>query len=204
MELKIIYGKSGSGKSSYIFKYIKDIIKNPQKIYIITPEQFSFTAERNLLDSVNGATINAEVLTFSRMAYRCINEVGNNLNNIAPFGKLILIYNLLDKMKGNLTFLGKNMQNIEVIDKTLTEFKKHNISLDKLKGVIGNVEDKYLFAKLEDMYNVYNEYENSIKEKFLDEDDVLTILADNLKNTNSFKDSVICIDEFARIYSTGI
>jgi len=75
MELKIIYGKSGCGKSTYLFKYIKDIIKNPQKIYIITPEQFSFTAERKLLEEVEGAVINAEVLTFSRMAYRVIKEI---------------------------------------------------------------------------------------------------------------------------------
>ncbi len=197
MKLKIIYGKSGSGKSTYLFRYIKDIIKNPSKIYIVTPEQFSFTAERNLLEEVRGAAINAEVLTFSRMAYRVMKDIGGNLNTIAPFGKLVLIYNILDKMKGNLKFLGKNMQNMEVIDKTLTEFKKHNISLDKLKNAIDNTEDKYLLAKLEDMYEIYGAYENSINAKFLDEEDILTILADNLKNTDIFKDTVICIDEFA-------
>ena len=75
MKLKIIYGRSGSGKIKYLFKYIKGIIKNPQKIYIITPEQFSFTAEKKLLEEVGGAAINAEVLTFSRMAYRVINTI---------------------------------------------------------------------------------------------------------------------------------
>ena len=43
------------------------------KIKFITPEQFSFTAERKLMDTLKeGAVINAEVLTFGRMAYRVI------------------------------------------------------------------------------------------------------------------------------------
>ena len=48
MSLKIIYGKSGTGKSEYIFKEIAKKIEDNQKekIYVITPEQFSFTAEK--------------------------------------------------------------------------------------------------------------------------------------------------------------
>ena len=67
MSLQIIYGRSGTGKSEYIFKQIaKKIEKNTKrKIYIVTPEQFSFTAEKKLLSSISGsAVINAEVLTF--------------------------------------------------------------------------------------------------------------------------------------------
>ena len=77
MSLKIIYGRSGTGKSTYIFNEIAKKIENKlkRKIYIITPEQFSFTAEKKLMDSVKTkAVIDAEVLTFNRMAYRVIQE----------------------------------------------------------------------------------------------------------------------------------
>ena len=76
MPLRIVYGKSGSGKTEFIFKEINEKKENKEKnkIYIITPEQFSFTAERKLLEVTKGACINAEVLTFSRMAYRVIKE----------------------------------------------------------------------------------------------------------------------------------
>ncbi len=197
MKLKIIYGKSGSGKSTYLFNYIKNIISNPQKIYIITPEQFSYTSERKLLESTNGAAINAEVLTFSRMAHRVITETGNNLKNIEPFGRSMLIYDILDNKKKELKFLGKNMQNVEVIDKTITEFKKHNITETNLGKAIDNLEDEYLKIKLKDVENIYNAYEEKIKEKFLDENDVLSILAENIKNTDMFNDAVFLIDEFA-------
>ena len=64
MSLKIVYGKSGTGKSSYIFNEIaKKIQNNNKKIYVITPEQFSFTAEKKLLDSIESVSVlTAEVL----------------------------------------------------------------------------------------------------------------------------------------------
>ncbi len=124
MKLKIIYGKAGSGKSTYLFNYIKDIISNPQKIYIITPEQFSFTAEKKLLEVTGGAAINAEVLTFSRMAHRVVNETGNKLSNIEDFGKSMLIYDILDEKKNDLNLLGKNMQNVEIVRKNNYRTKK--------------------------------------------------------------------------------
>lgn len=73
MSLRLIYGRSGTGKSSYMYQEIKNRINKEKKIYIITPEQFSFTAERKLMDSIGtGSVINTEVLTFGRMAYRVI------------------------------------------------------------------------------------------------------------------------------------
>ena len=51
MSVKLVYGRSGTGKSNYIFEKIKRDIDNGRKKYIITPEQFSFTAEKKLLDN---------------------------------------------------------------------------------------------------------------------------------------------------------
>ena len=55
MGLRIVYGKSGSGKSKFIYDEINDRINSGEnnKIYIITPEQFSFTAEKKLLENIN-------------------------------------------------------------------------------------------------------------------------------------------------------
>lgn len=76
MGLRFIYGTAGTGKTTYCFNEIKNRINEQNKIYIITPEQFSFTAEKKLLENLpNNSAINAEVLTFNRMAYRVFNEV---------------------------------------------------------------------------------------------------------------------------------
>lgn len=77
MSLRLIYGRAGTGKSQFCFDEIRKRIKEEKKIYVITPEQFSFTSEKKLLDSLeNEAVINAEVITFNRMAYRVMSEVG--------------------------------------------------------------------------------------------------------------------------------
>ena len=205
MELNIIKGKAGSGKSTYLFQKVKEIIDKNSKIYIITPEQFSFTAERKLLEELQrNSAINAEVLTFSRMAYRVINENGKSLKNIEGFGKSMLIYNILEDTKKELQFLGKNMQNIEVIERSITEFKKHNITKEKLQSITEKLDDEYLKAKLEDMSKIYTKFQEKIEEKVVDEDDTLTYLARNIQNTKMFCNSVILIDEFVRFYSTRI
>ncbi|MCI8482162.1 MAG: hypothetical protein HFJ27_03645 [Clostridia bacterium] len=71
MGLRLIYGKAGSGKSQYCLNKIKENIDNPNKIYMITPEQFSYMQERKMLDVLTtNAVMKAEVLTFARMAHR--------------------------------------------------------------------------------------------------------------------------------------
>lgn len=205
MGLSIIYGKSGSGKSSFLFKKVKEKIAGAQKIYIITPEQFSFTAERRLLiEGASGAAINAEVLTFSRMAYRVMAEIGSPLKRVEGFGKSMLIFDILESSKGELRFLGKNLQNVEVAERSITEFKKHNITENRLFEISKNIDDKYLRAKLEDMSLIYSKFQEAIQNKFLDENDSLYFLAENIKNSSTFDDSIIFIDEFVRIYSAGI
>ncbi len=79
MSLQIIYGTAGTGKTSYLFEQIQKNIKEKshRKIKMITPEQFSFTAEQKLLEtSPSKSILQAEVITFARMAYRILNEVG--------------------------------------------------------------------------------------------------------------------------------
>ena len=79
--MNIIYGRSGSGKSEYIYNKIKEDIDICEKTYIITPEQFSFTAEQKLLEKMeNGATTKVEVISFERMAYRVIKELFGEKN----------------------------------------------------------------------------------------------------------------------------
>ena len=198
MGLRFIYGRAGTGKSEYCFNEISKIIDGPNKIYIITPEQFSFTAEKKLLEAVNRkAVINAEVLTFNRMAYRVINEVGKEEKEpISDSGKAMIIYNIIEENINELKFLGKNYQNIEVASRIITELKKHNIKVSDILNAKNEIQDIYLQTKLNDIYIIYNEFENRIQNSFLDENDLLTILAQKLDETESFKNTIIYIDEF--------
>ncbi len=199
MSFRIIYGRAGTGKSEYCYKEIAQKIKKENKILIITPEQFSFTAEKKLMDAIDiQAVLNAEVVTLSRMAYRVISEIGGkNETNLSKCGKAMLIYSILSNNKKELKFLGKTDENVDMLDTAITEFKKHGISVEQLKQEIESQDDIYLKNKLQDLNVVYSGFEEQLSGKYIDETDLLTILAENIDKTDMFKDAVIYIDEFA-------
>ena len=199
MSLRIIYGRAGTGKSEYCYREIAEKIKADNQILIITPEQFSFTAEKKLMEAIDtNAVFNAEVVTLSRMAYRVINEIGGRTEtNLSKCGKAMLIYSILNNNKKELKLIGKNDENVDMLDTAITEFKKHGISIEQLKQEIDKQEDIYLKNKLTDLSLVYEGFENQLSGKYIDETDLLTILAENIENTDMFNNQYIYIDEFA-------
>ncbi len=200
MSIQIIYGTSGTGKSNYIFNEINEKIKKQSKykIKVITPEQFSYTAEQKLLENSSAQSmISAEVITFARMAYRILGEVGKKTRvNLSSSGKAMLIDHILLTENSKFSFLGKSDENVEMISRQLTELKKHNVQLNTLKQVAQNTQDKYLQKKLEDVTKMYEMYTTTIQNEYIDENDGLTILAEQLEYSNEFKNCDIYIDEF--------
>lgn len=194
MKLNIIYGRSGTGKSKYIYESIKNKLGS-NKIFLIVPEQCNLSAEKQLFEVIDkNSLIDAEILTLSRMAYRVLSEIGGEYNNLSKAGKDMLIFDLLSKEKSNLNFLGKSEKNIDIVNRMFTEFKKHGISVNDLKEA--NIEDSYTLLKLKDITLLYEKYEEKLSNNFIDENDSLSILADNLSKTDMFNDSIIYIDEF--------
>lgn len=199
MEFKIVYGRSGSGKTTYIFNSIREKIKGKNKIYIIVPEQFSFSAENHLLDIIDrNSSVNAEVLTLSRMADRVIEEtLGNGKSHLSSIGKSIIIYDVIDSLKKNMNFLSNSDKNLELATRMITEFKKHNVKSEDFDLVQDNIDDKYLKLKLADSQKILEKYQERISENYIDEADSLEILADNIEKSNLFNDAIFYIDEFA-------
>ena len=199
MGLRFIIGRSGTGKTRFCFNEISNLISKNNKIYVITPEQFSFTAEHNLMNAVQSkAVINAEVLTFERMAYRVINEIGGILKtNLSKPGRAMLLYNILDENRSNLKYLGKTQKNLDVISRIITELKKHNINSNILENIKSKVKNKRLEYKLDDINILLNGFEEAIKDNYIDENNLLTILYENIDKIEMFNDTIIYIDEFA-------
>lgn len=109
----------------------------------------------------------------------------------------MLIYSILKKQKRNLKFLGNTDENVDVVSRTFKDFKKHSVTVNRLEETTDKIEDKYLLAKLKDINLIYNLYEENLKGSYIDEDDILTLLASKLEQSEMFKDALIYIDEFA-------
>ena len=76
MGLRLITGRSGSGKTKLCLEEISSKQKNRKKttIYIV-PEQFSLQAERELVKK-SGGIMPAVVLSFRRLAENIFSECG--------------------------------------------------------------------------------------------------------------------------------
>ena len=195
MNFKLVYGKSGSGKSTYLYENIKNIGKGC-KAFFIVPEQSNLMTEQNLFKYTNKNTLmNIEVLTLSRMATRVEEELGVRIDTkLSNTGKSMIIYNLLNKYKSKLQFLGKTDKNVETVSQLITEFKKHNITPDTIKNL--KPESEYQKIKLKDINLLYGEYEKILSNNIIDENDKLNILAENLESSNLLEDAYIYIDDF--------
>ena len=195
MKFELIYGRSGTGKSHYIYEDIKRNISN-KKIFLIVPEQYNLTAEKMLFEvTEKKALINVEVLTLSRMAYRVMTEVyGKEEVKLSLSGKNMLIYDILTKEKSNLNFLGNSDKNIDIVNRMFTELKKHKVSAEELREL--EIDDEYIKLKIKDIVNLYEKYDEKISGSFIDEDDTLTLLAKNISKSKMFDNTYVYIDEF--------
>ena len=100
MKLKLVYGRSGTGKSKYIYDDINKNMDN-KKIFLIVPEQCNLSAEKKLFEVLKkNSLIDVEVLTLSRMAYRVFSEIGFSKSNISKAGKdMLILKNMMFRFK---------------------------------------------------------------------------------------------------------
>ena len=160
---------------------------------MITPEQFSFSAEKNLFKEIGKkALVNAEILSFDRIAHRVSIEVGGyKKTNLTKVGKSMIINSIIAERKQEFKFLGGNLQDANVAISAISELKKHNVKSEMLDNAIKSSEDIYLKTKLQDVTTIFNSYEEFIKNKFIDEEDRLSILANQIKESVMFDNSYV-------------
>ena len=193
--LKLVYGKSGSGKSTYLYESIKQN-SNQEKVYLIVPEQSNLNAEQRLFEHLKVKSIlNVQVLTLSRLAIRVLDEIGGmEFTTINQSSKAMIISNILHKEKDNLHFLGKSDKNIEIVSNMITELKKHNVNINDLENA--TTEDTLTNLKIHDIKLIYEKYQEMLEGNFVDENDILTIISPKILKSNIFDNSIVYIDEF--------
>lgn len=198
--MNFIVGRSGTGKTKFCMNQIKEeILKACDRplIYIV-PEQYTFEAEKELIEVCGKSGImDVQVYSFKRLAYKIFNEIGYTTNAIGKAGRNILIYFIMLKLEKNLSVLkgvSKNIGLVDTVSKQISEFKRYNITPEVLKNI--SVKSEYLTLKLNDLFLIYEAYEEYIKDKYIDINDELTIMRELLDKNTFLNNSKIWIDEF--------
>ena len=203
MGIRFIYGRAGSGKSTYCLNSIKNRLNdnNGNRLIYLVPEQYTFQRETMLLKDVGeeGLLI-AQVLSFKTMAQRVFEECGGRVHDrMRDAGKSMLIHKILQESEENLQYfnrISKEQGFTDIISDTITEFKKYNVTPSVLREGITKIDDEELQSKLTDLANIFEKFDLSILENLVDTDDELTYLANKLNNCGLYDNAEIWIDEF--------
>lgn len=196
MQMKIITGGIGSGKSAYLHKSILDTLSsNPDcNAILIVPEQFSFASEKSLSEELGGLGINRiEAVTFSRLLNRFLPRA----TRISPCGKAMLIQKAAKAVsKDNAFYLSSGRSGFtDALSDLFSELKRYGISPDDFEGL--ETENPHTDKKLASVNEIYKYYVESFSEDLSDSDDEMALFADIAENSNIFGNTFFYIDDYS-------
>ncbi|EKN70280.1 ATP-dependent helicase/deoxyribonuclease subunit B [Neobacillus bataviensis LMG 21833] len=210
MSVRMVIGRSGSGKTSMFLDEIRSrLIENPEgtPIIYIVPEQMTFLSEYRLAtDSSVGGMIRAQVYSFSRLAWRILQETGGvSRTHLSSVGMNMLIRKIIDEQKENLKIFQRAADKngfVQQLEQIITEFKRYCLRPDELiqkSAQFGSGEtsvSKALHDKLNDLELIYSKFEDEIFGKYIDSEDYFRLLAEKISASSYLKEAEIYIDGF--------
>lgn len=203
MSLRFIYGRAGSGKTHFCLSEIERIVSGSDgRALLLVPEDFSFQAEKDLLDAVGDkGLLQARVLSFKRMAYSVFSEVGGlTRRHMNGAGKCMLVYRIMDKCKGELKVFKRAVKMrgfVDTMSDTITELKEYGISPEDLMGASLVIDDDGLKDKACDILRIYSAFESALHQNYIDSDDDLILLSQSLDRSRMFDGAEVFVDGFS-------
>lgn len=207
MSLRMVTGRSGSGKSQLCMNEIQDrLLENPEgaPIIYIVPEQMTFQAEYRLATNpILGGMIRAQVYSFSRLAWRILQETGGiGRYHLSSVGISMLIRKIIEEKKDQLTLFRRAADKngfVQQVEQMITEFKRYCITPDELiqeaEMENGNAS-RALKNKLSDLEIIYRQFEDEIFGKYIDSEDYFHLLSEKISESTYLKNAEIYIDGF--------
>ncbi|MCD7872380.1 MAG: hypothetical protein LUG21_03585, partial [Clostridiales bacterium] len=201
--LKLVFGRSGYGKSEYCFSEIKKLVLSGcNDVLLITPEQYNFTAEKKLLKMLGESKINSvQNLSFTRLCNEISRIYGKNtLPVLAAGAKAVLMKRAIGKVKENLKIFNKKTDSAAFIDsiiKIYDEMKFCDIDYSDFGNASEKIEQQVLSDKLYDISIILREYERSVNGKYSDSSDDLSELYNKLLKFGYLSGKYVFVDGFS-------
>lgn len=203
MNLQLVIGGSGMGKTTYVYnEIINAAVENPQKNYIvIVPEQYTMETQKALVKMhPNHGLFNIDILSFQRLSYKIIQEVGGKLNDMLDdTGKNLIIRKCIDDHKKELKVLSGMSNKIDFVPQikaAISEYMQYDISVEKAYEMAGLVDNSLLAAKLSDIAIIYDSFKQFIADKYLTTEELLTYVSHKVEESEKLADSVLVLDGF--------
>ena len=191
MSLQFILGNSGFGKTTYIYnKIIKESIENPSiRYYCLVPEQFTMQTQRDFVTMhPRKGILNIDVLSFERLAYHVLDEVGASGRMILEeTGKNLVLRKLAQEQEAQLQVLGRNLKKLGYISEVkslISEFMQYQLTPELLEQMIEKADGRELLSrKLKDVQILYGALLDYMGEEYMTSDQVLLVLNEVLEHS---------------------
>ncbi|MGJ9459352.1 helicase-exonuclease AddAB subunit AddB [Oceanobacillus sp. CF4.6] len=212
MGLRFITGRAGTGKSGRTLDEIKEkLIHNPQgsPIFYIVPDQMTFQQEFALFNDENiKGSIRAQVVSFSRLAWRILQETGGGTKQfISSVGIQMMLRKIIEEKQGDWKVFQKAMEKqgfLNQLETMITEFKRYQVTPDVLRMQMEHLNqfvhkthgEVALTNKLDDLLFIYEKLITALQGNYIDGEDQLQLLAEKTSDSNLLEDADIYFDGF--------
>ncbi|MER2260630.1 MAG: helicase-exonuclease AddAB subunit AddB [Psychrobacillus sp.] len=208
MSLRIISGRSGSGKTKFMQQEIVHTVEAApfgDPIFYIVPDQMSFSSEYDMAAG-SGVTgiIRAQVSTFKRLAWRVLQETGGIAKEeISGFGYRMLIRSLLEDNKDEFTLFKRASTKrgfTDQVEVLLKEFSRYCVDSSSMSNAFTSLKaadaPQTLLDKSSDIMMMLDLIEQRLGTSYVDGEGYLTLLANNIKDSYLLETAEVYIDGF--------
>lgn len=214
MGVRFLIGRSGTGTNNFLRDEIKEkLVDKPQgpAIFYIVPDQMTFQEEYALFnDGEIQGSIRAQVVSFSRLAWRILQETGGSTKQfISSVGIQMMLRKIIEEKQTDWNVFQKAMEKqgfLNDLEMMITEFKRHQITPEMLQMQIDQINgfvhkdpaELSLTNKLTDLTYIYEKLVLALQGKYIDAEDQLQLLSEKLIETTLLDDAEIYFDGFHR------
>ena len=207
--LEIIYGKAGTGKSSLLYKKINEEAGKGKRVFLFVPDQFSFEAEKIIYKTVKPPYgMNVTVTMFSRTAQKILQLYGETKVYADDVVKAMLMKRTLNILsaEGRITYYRRQLKNQSfprIMLNIISELRSGGLTPSALRSRLSDFGDDFsenLMNKLNDIREIYTEYDALLTASFDDRLDDVRRAAELVLSSDYFDNSVCffdCFDDFS-------
>ncbi|MDY3006421.1 PD-(D/E)XK nuclease family protein [Anaerococcus porci] len=200
--INIIMSKFPEENSLYIYKEIENKLENKEKSFLIVPEQYTLESDMDFINSIKfNAVMDAKVLSFkSLITYLKQRLTINKKESLSKTSKTIIITSILYKLDDKLKIFSNKADDVDFVNE-LSEFfsniKEYYFDDDFFKSIEENDNiDSMTRLKFKEIKLIYDKYCEKIKKTYLDSEDELSFIKENIKNCEFLKNTNFYFDKF--------
>lgn len=159
MGVKVVKGRCGSGKSRFLLKHIKKLIRDPfAKVIVIVPGQLTFETEKNIISHCGKKGIlGLQVFSIQRLAYKILEDTCAVA--FLTHAEQAMLCSKALSMAGDVYHGAAQTKDFELCMADLvTRLKSYRQTPESLLEAVKKTRDAALRASLTDTADVYAQY----------------------------------------------